>query len=108
MELLVKFYKDVPGGPKHIPAHWPAEVIELPEGHSQPVPHGWVKMSQAEYDAYRAQHWVENKRDNPELVQGYTEVRETPADPSLIKDILIFNAVMTWIAIGFLFLRGLK
>ncbi len=64
MNVAVKFYKDVPNKPKHIPDHWPAEVVENCD---TPPEDYWVVMTLDEYNEYRVQNFVETKKAPADL-----------------------------------------
>lgn len=61
MKLGVKLYIDVKDRPDHIPAYWPAEVVEA-ENESD-IPEGYTVMTPDEYAEYRTNNWVETKRE---------------------------------------------
>lgn len=74
--LDVLLYGSIPVGkkPDGIPDAWPAQVIER-KSSKDPVTPGYVRMTGAQYDAYRALHqaeydaWESGKPDPPDIAQ---------------------------------------
>lgn len=98
--LDVLLYGAIPVGkkPDGIPDAWPAQVMER-KSSKDPVTPGWVRMTGAQYDAYRDLHqaeydaWKSGIPPDPLVVQADTDrqtldaLRDKPRDKWTAEDV---------------------